>query len=78
MHFEAYREKHQLSQRQLADKLGISRQLVSLIELGKRRITPENANDWAPKLGLQREDLCQIFSERRPRRRSVKRETAHA
>lgn len=52
-----YRTKNGLSQLELAEKLGISRQLVSLIESGKRRITPDNAVDWAPRLGLGRNSL---------------------
>lgn len=55
---KSYREKHDLSQQELADLLGVSRGLVSLIETGERPITPENAKDWESKLDVPREKLC--------------------
>lgn len=59
---KAYREEHGLSQQELADLLDVSRGLVSLIETGERPITPANAKDWEPKLGIPREKLCpEIF-----------------
>lgn len=58
----AYREQHGLTQQELADKLDVSRGLVSLIESGERSITPENAKDWEGKIGIPREKLCpEIF-----------------
>jgi len=57
----SYRKKHKLSQQALADKLGISRQLVGLIESGERRITPDNAVEWEQKLGVSREFLMPAF-----------------
>lgn len=60
--FVSYREKNQLTQAELAEKLGISRGMVSLIESGDRSITAENANAWAPVLGLDRGDLNPLFS----------------
>jgi len=59
--FSSYRKKYKLSQQGLADKLGISRQLVGLIESGKRRITPDNAVEWEQKLGVSREFLMPMF-----------------
>jgi transcriptional regulator with XRE-family HTH domain len=57
-----YREQHGLSQEAMAEVLGVSRGLVSLIETGERPITPENAKEWEPKLGIPRETLCpEIF-----------------
>ena len=54
----AYREKNGLSQQELADLLGVSRGLVSLIETGDRPITPENAKEWESKISVPREKLC--------------------
>lgn len=59
----SYREKRGLSQQALAELLGVSRGLVSLIETGERQITPKNAKDWEPKLGISRAKLCpEVFS----------------
>lgn len=69
--FNSIRRKRRLSQQQLADLLGISRQLVGLIESGKRRITPDNANPWAPILGVSREYLCPTFKKRPQSSRSA-------
>lgn len=61
-----YREKHDLSQQDLADKLGVSRQMVGLIETGERSITPENALEWEKLIPLTKEVLCpDIFLRRR-------------
>lgn len=58
----AYREQHKLTQQELADRLKVSRGLVSLIESGDRPITPQNAKDWETILGIPREKLCpEIF-----------------
>lgn len=57
-----YREKHGLTQQELADKLKVSRGLISLIESGERPITAQNAKDWEGILGIPREKLCpEIF-----------------
>lgn len=56
-----YREQNGLSQRDLADILGCSRGLVSLIETGERPITPENADTWAQLLGIPRSRLHPMF-----------------
>ena len=54
----AYREAKKLTQQELADLLGVSRGLVSLIETEGRPITPENAVEWESILGIPREKLC--------------------
>lgn len=56
--FTAYRREHKMSQPQLADLIGVSYQLVNHIELGRRRITPENARAWSKKLGIPKAALC--------------------
>lgn len=53
-----YREKAELSQDDLAETLGISRQMVGLIETGERRITPENALAWERLIPVSKEKLC--------------------
>lgn len=56
-----YREKQALSQEELADKLGVSRQMVGLIEAGDRRITPEKALEWEGITGIPKEQLSDVF-----------------
>lgn len=59
---KAYREKADLSQEELADKLGVSRQMIGLIETGERSITPQNALEWEKIIPLSKEILCpEIF-----------------
>lgn len=60
-----YREKYGYTQQQLADLLGCSRGLVSMIELGDRAITPENADGWAPKMGVSAGRLNPILARRK-------------
>jgi transcriptional regulator with XRE-family HTH domain len=63
----AYRAQHKLSQQELADKLGVSRQLVGLIENGDRLISAKNANAWEGILGVSRDELCpEVFKRARP------------
>lgn len=45
------------TQADLALALNISRNLVSLIEIGQRRITAENARDWSEMLGIPKAQL---------------------
>lgn len=63
----AYREKNNLTQRQMAERLGVSRATVGHIESGIRKITAENARDWSDLLGIGRDELCpEIFGARSP------------
>lgn len=53
-----YRESVKMTRNQLAEKLGVSPALVSLIEIGRRRVTPENARDWEKIIPVTKEALC--------------------
>lgn len=55
--FRKYREKHGLTQEDLARKLGVSRQMVGFIESGEREITAENAVEWETEIGIPRAQL---------------------
>lgn len=58
-----YRDKAGLTQEELADKLGVSRQMVGLIEAGERSVTPANALEWEKRIPVSKEALCpEIFS----------------
>lgn len=58
----AYRDSNNLSQEELANRLGVSRQMVGLIEAGARAITAKRAKDWEVKTGIPREVMCpEIF-----------------
>jgi transcriptional regulator with XRE-family HTH domain len=60
----AYREKLGLSQEDLAEKLGISRQMIGFIETGERKVTPRNALDWEKLIPVPKEKLCpEIFGK---------------
>lgn len=50
---QAYRECQNLTQEGLAAILGVSNQLISHIETGRRPVTPENAVHWEELLGRQ-------------------------
>lgn len=58
---KAYREANGLSQEDLALKLGVSRQMIGLIETGERRITPEKALEWAEITGIPKEEMSDVF-----------------
>lgn len=60
-----YRASYGYTQGQLAELLGCSRGLISMIEIGERSITPENADEWAPKLGVSRGKLCPLLGRRK-------------
>lgn len=49
-----YREKHGLSQEALAEKLGVSRQMVGMLENGERQFTAEMALKVEVELGIDR------------------------
>lgn len=63
--FSVYREQHKLTQAELAQKLGVSRALVGLIESGDRSISAERAHAWAATLGVERRLLNPIFDVER-------------
>ncbi len=50
----AYREKNELSQQEVADRLGVSRQMVGMLESGAREYTPEMALKIEQRLGIDR------------------------
>lgn len=52
---KAYRDEHHLSQQDIADRLGVSRALVGLLETGKRDYTAAMAVLIEEKLGIGRE-----------------------
>ena len=54
---KAYREAKQLSQQEVADKLGVSRQMVGFLENGEREFTPEMAVKIEKELGIPREEI---------------------
>lgn len=59
-----YREKAGLSQDELASRLGISRQMVGLVETGGRRIAAEDVAQWERITGIPRHKLRpDIFSK---------------
>lgn len=54
-----YRELLGLSQQQIGDYLSVTRELVSLIETGKREISLSNLNKLADLFGVELEDLLE-------------------
>lgn len=63
---QSYRKTQNLTQRALAEKLGVSQGLISGIENGTKLITPQKARDWESILNVPREVLCpHIFDRRR-------------
>lgn len=53
----AFREKQDISQAQLAQTLGVSRQMVGLIEASKRLVSPAKAIAWERSTGIPREAM---------------------
>lgn len=51
---KAYRKRQRLSQQEVADKLGISRGMVGLLENGQREYTAETAVLIEKRLGINR------------------------
>lgn len=54
---KAYRGKKGLSQQHVADKLGVSRQMVSFLENGEREYTPDMALLIEKKFGIDRAEI---------------------
>jgi transcriptional regulator with XRE-family HTH domain len=54
-----YRKIQDLSQQQLADYLGVTRELISLIETGNRDISMSNLNKLADLFGIELEELLE-------------------
>ena len=50
----AYRSKKRLSQREIAGALGVSRQMVQMLETGERNFTAEMAVKIEKMLGIDR------------------------
>lgn len=58
-----YRDLQDLNQQQLADYIGVTRELISLIESGQRDISLENLNKLADLFGIELSDLIEEDSE---------------
>jgi len=58
-----YRELQELNQIQLANYLGVTRELISLIESGKRDISIENLSRLADLFGIELSDLLEEDNE---------------
>lgn len=50
----AYRDRNQLSQEEVAERLGISRSMVGLLENGEREFTADMAVRIEERLGIDR------------------------
>jgi len=62
--FKAYRAAKSLSQEELGALLGVSRGMISLIEIGARPINAKKARDWEVLTGIPKERLCpEVFGE---------------
>ena len=59
-----YRELQELNQVQLANYIGVTRELISLIESGKRDISIENLSRLADLFGIGLSDLLEEDNER--------------
>lgn len=58
-----YRDLLELNQQQLADYLGVTRELISLIESGKRDISINNLNKLADLFGIELSNLLEEDNE---------------
>jgi transcriptional regulator with XRE-family HTH domain len=58
-----YRNLQDLNQQQLADYIGVTRELISLIESGKRDISLENLTKLADLFGIELSDLLEEDNE---------------
>src|SRR5436305_14054947 len=57
------REEEALTQAELADTLGISKQHLSHIENGRKIVSPERAASWAARLGYAVSQFVRIALE---------------
>lgn len=57
-----HRKSKKMTQQELADKLGISRQNISKIETGTRRIDVVELNDWLKALGIKVDLIKTVMS----------------
>lgn len=57
------RKKQGITQEELAARLGISRQNISKIELGQRRLDVLELNDWLCAIGLELQLLDAIHAK---------------
>jgi transcriptional regulator with XRE-family HTH domain len=58
-----FRDLQDLKQQQLADYIGVTRELISLIESGQRDISLENLTKLADLFGIELSDLIEEDSE---------------
>ena len=58
-----YRNLLELNQQQLADYLGVTRELISFIESGKRDISINNLNNLADLFGIELSNLLEEDNE---------------
>lgn len=59
-----YRKAKEMTQGELASVLGVSDAMITHVENGRRRVTPEKAREWEKKIGVPKEALCpEIFGE---------------
>lgn len=56
------RKVHQLTQREMADLLGVSDSLITRIEKGERRVTPKLAEVIVQEFALTDEKLTKILA----------------
>lgn len=68
---KAYREANNLSQQEVADKLGISRQMVGFLESGEREFTADMAVKLEKEFGIPRESTRGDLFDRRGAERAA-------
>jgi len=61
-----YAKENDLTQRELGELLGVSRQMAGFLLKGERRITADNAVEWEKTLKIPRERLCPEIFRRTP------------